>query len=84
MNVRELSPSANRSSKPSASISETGEHLRMRSSIDICSGGMTIRGPARRALGEHTAKCRKQSEQIDLELWLVVIARGVGDASPDA
>ena len=51
----------------------------MRSSIDICSGGSTIRGLRVRAL-EHAAERGHQAEQIDFELRLVVVAGDVRDA----
>ena len=39
------SPSANRSSKPHASVSDSRDSsCAIRSSIEICSGGITIRG----------------------------------------
>ena len=45
MNGREPSPSANSSSKPQASVSDSrASSCWMRSSIEICSGGSTMRG----------------------------------------
>ena len=80
MNDREPSPSANRSSNPHASVSDSRAEQLLDAVFDRDLVRRQHHGrPAARAL-EHAPERRQQAEQIDLELRLVGVAGGLGHA----